>query len=124
MGIFVWDFLWWGVLYGSPCIWQWYGTSLLGAGIPALNNAIDVCFSIHQSALFRGDGDSQLPAGPLAARGHRPPSRRAKAIVSCFSKKNDELRAKSEVICSRWEEQGAKRRNDGRPKRFLAKTLT
>ena len=19
-GIFVWDFLWWGVLYGSPCI--------------------------------------------------------------------------------------------------------
>ena len=23
--------------YGSPCILQWYGTSLLGAGIPALN---------------------------------------------------------------------------------------
>ena len=62
---------------------------------------IDVCFSIHQSALFRGDGDSQLPAGPLVARGHRPLSRRVKAIVSCFSKKDDEFRAKSEAICSR-----------------------
>ena len=56
-----------------------YGTSLLGAGIPALNDTIDVCFSIHQSALFRGDGDSQLPAGPLAARGHRAAKQRSES---------------------------------------------
>ena len=68
-------------------------------------------------------------AGPQA-RGHKPPSRRAKAVVSCASKKNDELRVmSSEAICSWWEErdlkQGAKRRSgkssDGRPKRLLAK---
>ena len=34
---------------------------------------------------------------------------------------NDELRVKSEAICSRWEEQGAKRRSDGAaPKDMLA----
>ena len=67
-------------------------------------------------------------AGPQA-RGQRPPSRRAKAVVSCSSKKNDELRAMSEAICSWREErdlkQGAKPRScklsDGRPKRLLAK---
>ena len=37
------------------------------------------------------------------------PSRGAKAVISCASKKNNELRVKSEVICSQWEEQGAKR---------------
>ena len=30
------------------------------AGIPAPSDAIDVCVSKHQSALIRGDGDSQL----------------------------------------------------------------
>ena len=74
-----------------------------GAGIPAPSDAIDVCVS-----------------------------RRAKPIVSCASKKNDELRAMSEAICSWWEEQdlkqGAKRRSgkssDGRPKRLLASSHT
>ena len=33
------------------------------------------------------------------------------------ARKNDELRAKSEAICSWWEEQGTKRRSDGRPLR-------
>ena len=37
-----------------------------GAGISALSNAIDVCFSIHQSALISGDGDSRSTAGPKA----------------------------------------------------------
>ena len=45
-----------------------------GAGISALSNAIDVCFSINQSVLISGDGDSSSTAGPKA-RGHRPPSR-------------------------------------------------
>ena len=31
-----------------------------GAGIPTPSDAIDVCVSKHQSALIRGDGDSQL----------------------------------------------------------------
>ena len=31
-----------------------------GAGIRAPSDAIDVCVSKHQSALIRGDGDSQL----------------------------------------------------------------
>ena len=38
-----------------------------GAGILTPSNAIDVCVSKHQSALIRGDGDSQLDrraAGP------------------------------------------------------------
>ena len=38
-----------------------------GAGISALSNAIDVCFSIHQSALISGDGDSRSTEGPKAA---------------------------------------------------------
>ena len=37
--------------YGSPCILQWYGTSLLGVGILAPSDAIDVCLHKHQSAL-------------------------------------------------------------------------
>ena len=45
-----------------------------GAGIPAPNNAIDVCINKHQSALIGGDGDSSSTAGPKA-RGPRPLSR-------------------------------------------------
>ena len=45
-----------------------------GAGIPAPSDAIDVCFSKHQSALIEGDGDSSSTAGPKA-RGPRSPSR-------------------------------------------------
>ena len=63
--------------------------------------------------------ESPIPAGPQA-RGYRPPSRRAKAVVSCFSKKNDKLRAKREAICSWWEEQEAKRRSDGWPPRICS----
>ena len=35
----------------------------IGAGIPAPSEAIDVCFSKHQSALLGGDGDSSSTAG-------------------------------------------------------------
>ena len=42
---------------------HWYGTSLLGAGILALSDAIDVCVSKHQSVLIGGDGDSRSPQG-------------------------------------------------------------
>ena len=45
-----------------------------GAGIPAPNDAIDVCISKHQSALIRGDGNSSSTTGPKA-QGPRPPSR-------------------------------------------------
>ena len=45
-----------------------------GAGIPAPSDAIDVCFSKHQSALIGGDGDSSSTAMPQA-RGYRPPRR-------------------------------------------------
>ena len=87
-----------------------YGTSLLGVGILALNDAIDVCFSIHQSALFRGDGDSQLT------------SRGAKAVISCLSKKNDELRAKRSAHSGRSKERSNEAMGSGRG--LLAKTLT
>ena len=46
----------------------------IGTGIPAPSDAIDVCFSKHQSALIGGDGDSSSTAG-LQARGYRPPRR-------------------------------------------------
>ena len=91
----------------------------IGSGIPAPSDAIDVCVSKHQSALIGGDGDPTPPQG-RRPENYRPPSRGAKAVVSCFSKKNDELRAQSEVICSRWEEQGAKRRSDGWPPRICS----
>ena len=42
----------------------WY--LAMGAGISALSNAIDVCFSIHQSALISRDGDSRSTEGPKA----------------------------------------------------------
>ena len=43
----------------------------IGAGILAPSEAIDVCFSKHQSALLGGGGDSSSTAGPQA-RGYRP----------------------------------------------------
>ena len=46
----------------------------IGAGIPAPNDAIDVCINKHQSALIGGDGDSSSTTGPKA-RGPRPLSR-------------------------------------------------
>ena len=48
------------------------------------------------------------------------PSRGAKAVVSCASKNKRRLRAKSEAICSRWEEQGAKRQSDGAAPRICS----
>ena len=43
----------------------------IGAEIPGLSKAIDVCFSKHQSALLGGDGDSSFTAG-LQAQGYKP----------------------------------------------------
>ena len=50
-GIFVWDFLWCGGFIWFPLhmIMVWY--LAMGAGIPAPNDATDVCISKHQSAL-------------------------------------------------------------------------
>ena len=98
-------------LYGSPCIRQWYWTSLLGLEIPAQA-------SRRQSALIRGDGNLQSPQGRLRPEDYRLPSRGAKAIVSCTSKKKG--RAQSEAICSQWEEQRTKRQSDGRPLRICS----
>ena len=47
---------------------------VIGAGIPAPSDAIDVCVNKHQSALIGGDGDSSSTAGPKAQR-PRPLSR-------------------------------------------------
>ena len=47
---------------------------VIGAGIPAPSDAIDVCISKHQAALIGGDGDSSFTTGPKA-RGPRPLSR-------------------------------------------------
>ena len=47
---------------------------VIGAGISAPSDAIDVCVSKHQSALIGGDGDSSSTAGPKA-RGPKPSSR-------------------------------------------------
>ena len=72
-GIFVRYFLWWGFDMVSLA----YDNGMahaIGAGIPAPSDAIDVCFSKHQSALIGGDGDSSSTAG-LKDRGPRPPSR-------------------------------------------------
>ena len=89
-----------------PCMSQW--DLAIGSGILAPSDAIDVCVSKHQSALIGGDRDS-TPLQGRRPEDYRQPSRGMKAMVSCFSKKNDELRVKSEAICSWWEEQGAKR---------------
>ena len=61
-----------GLLVAGGFIWfplhmtmVWYLAR--GAGIPSPSDAVDVCVSKHQSALIRGDGDSQLhrrAAGP------------------------------------------------------------
>ena len=59
-------------------------------------------------------GIPSSPQGRLRPEDVEPTSRGAKADVSCFSKKNDELRAKSEAICSWWEERGENRQSDGR----------
>ena len=50
-GIFVWDFLWQGGFIWFPLhmTMVWYLAN--GAGIPAPNDATDVCVSKHQSAL-------------------------------------------------------------------------
>ena len=48
------------------------------------------------------------------------PSRGAKPSFLAQARTNDERRAKSEVICSQWEEQGAKRRSDGRAPRICS----
>ena len=48
-----------------------------------------------------GIGISNPPQGRFRPEDYRPPSRGAKAVVSCASKKNDELRAKSKAW---WEE--------------------
>ena len=55
-----------------------------------------------------GMGIPSSSQGRLRPEDIEPQSRGAKAVVSCFSKKNDELRAKSEAICSWWEERGAR----------------
>ena len=88
----------------KQCIRQWYGTSLLGLEIPAPSNAIDVCASRHQSALIRGDENLQSLQGHLPPEDYRPLSRGAKAVVSCFSKKNDERRAKRSAYGGRSKE--------------------
>ena len=64
-------FLWWGFYIASLS----YDNGMdhaIGAGIPAPSDAIDVCFSQHQSALWEGIG---IPAPPQGQRpedlGHR-----------------------------------------------------
>ena len=58
--------------------------------------------------------ESPIPAGSLATRGllaARAEERKLSFLAQ--TRTNDELRVKSEAICSQWEEQGAKRRSDG-----------
>ena len=59
-GIFVRYFLWQGGFIWFPLHMTMVWYLARGAGIPAPNDAIDVCVSKHQSALIGGDGDSQL----------------------------------------------------------------
>ena len=54
----------------------------------------------------------------LRTIGHRADERKPSFLAQ--ARKNDELRAKSEAICSWWEEQGAKRQRDGRPLRICS----
>ena len=63
-----------GVLYCFPMHMTMVWDLARGAGIPSPSDAIDVCVSKHQSALIRGDGDSQLHRR-VEGRGPRPPSR-------------------------------------------------
>ena len=48
------DFIW----FPLHMTMVWYLAR--GAGIPAPSDTTDVCISKHESALIRGDGDSQL----------------------------------------------------------------
>ena len=91
---------------------------VIGSGNPSNPRAMPLMFAyanINQHDQ-RGWG-FPLPTGPQA-QGYRPPSRGVKAVVSCFSKKNDELRAKSEAICSWWEER--MKRAMGGPRGYVA----
>ena len=89
----------------------------IGSGIPAPSDAIDVCVSKHQSALIGGDGDPTRPQG-CRSEDYRPPSRGAKAVVSCFSKKNDELRTKRSAHGGRSKERSDKAM--GGPRGYVA----
>ena len=119
-GIFVWDFLWQGFIwFPLHMTMVWYLASR--AGIPAPSDAIDVCVCKHQSALIRGDGDSQLH--------HRAAGLRTYATEQMSVRKQRASSDKQSVLShSRRSEilkQGAKRcsekLSDGWPKRLLAK---
>ena len=105
----------------KQCIRQRYGTSLLGLEIPAPSNAIHVCASKHQSALIGGDGNLQSPKGRLRPKDYRPPSRGAKAVIPCASKKkttSSEQGAKRSAHGERSKEQSDKAM--GGPRGYVA----
>ena len=107
-----------GYEHSSPCILQWYGTSLLGLEIPAPSNAIDVCASRHQSVLIGGDGNLQSPQGHLRPEDYRLLSRGAKAIISGTSKKK--RRAQSSERSDLLMVGGANEVSDGQPPRICS----
>ena len=76
-GIFVGFFV---LLYFGIFVWDFFAS---GAGIPAPSDAIDVCLSKHQSALIRGDGDSQLHC---RAEGPRTKATEQMSESCCFRK--------------------------------------
>ena len=96
-----------------------YGTSLLGVGIPALNDATDVC--INQCCSEEMGIPSSLQ-GRLRPEDIVPPRRGEKAVISCFSKKNDKLRVKRSAYGGRSKEQSDEVMGGGRG--LSAKTLT
>ena len=91
-----------GLLVAGGFIWfplhmtmVWYLAR--GAGIPAPSDAIDVCFSIHQSALIGGDGDSR------STEGRRPKAAEQMSESRRFLRKQEKRRAPSDKrsVCSR-----------------------
>ena len=112
---------WWlslmrGYEHSSPCIRQWYWTSLLGLEIPAPRNAIDVCASRHQSAWVGGDGNLQSPQGRFRPEDFWPPKQRREShrfLCKQEQTTSSERRAKRSAHGGRSKEQGAKQRSDG-----------
>ena len=81
-----------------------------GVEIPAPSDTIDVCVSKHRSTLIGGDGDSSSTTGPKA-RGPRPPSRWAKAVV-CVSKRRALSNKRSILLTARGVRFWSKERSD------------
>ena len=91
----------------------------IGSGNPGTERPQNVYVSKHQSALIGGDGDSRSPQGCRPGDiGHRAEERKPSFLALARKTTSEERRAKSEAICSWWEERT--KRAMGGPRGYVA----